>query len=130
MAGKEKPLILIVEDDPRLIDAYRENLCEETEVLVATTLAEARDVFAKHKERIRLITLDGTLMIRYPRGLEDRDEGTEVFLKEIRPVFNRPIIAASGHPDMRALLLHHGCDVAVESKRKLPEKILEILRLP
>jgi hypothetical protein len=129
MTDKQKPLILIVEDDPRLIEAYWEDLCDETEMLIATTLSEARDAFAKHKEHIRLITLDGALMIRDRHGLEDRDEGTDVFLKEIRPVFNGPIIAASGNPSSQDLLVHLGCDDRISDKTELPQKILKTLGL-
>ncbi len=122
MSDVQKPTILIVEDDPRLVSIYKEWLGEKVEVLTASSLAQAHEVFNEHGKRIHLITLDGFLD---PESRED----SLPFLREIRPTFSGTIIAASTHPDMRELQLHHGCDMAVESKRDIPAKVLEILDL-
>lgn len=44
-----RPLLLLVEDEPGLVDTLCANLAEQFDVVVAGTVAEARTLFARRK---------------------------------------------------------------------------------
>ena len=110
--------ILLIEDDGNIILGYQGLLRKfPFEFIVATTLEEAEKLHSIRKWDV--IVVGGCL------GGDDFN--TESLVKEIRANgYTGHMIAASGNPDLRRLLVEAGCSMEAE-KRFVPANILKLL---
>jgi CheY-like chemotaxis protein len=116
------PTVLVVEDDKRWQDNYRDSLKDVARVIAASTPGEAYDLFYEHRQDIALIVMDGSLL---GGGLD-----TLPLVREFRNAgFNGPMIAASSNKEWNAALMDggKGCDHNSE-KYKAPGYALEVLQ--
>jgi DNA-binding NtrC family response regulator len=114
--------VLIVEDDADLQNIWRRMLEPHIDVLQANASDQAREIFRRERGRIWVIVMDGILN-------PETGEDSIPLIKEFRPLFHGPIIAAAGDPSLRELMIHHGCDVNVDWKEEVPQKVLRELAL-
>jgi DNA-binding response OmpR family regulator len=118
-----RPTVLIVEDEPELQNIWRKKLEPRVDVLQAYTSDQAREIFNRERERIWVIVMDGILN-------PETGEDSIPLIKELRPMFHGPIIAAAGNPSLRELMIEvHGCDMEVDSKDEVPQRVLRELAL-
>jgi len=98
-----KPKILIVEDDPTWQCLYQQGL-DGFEVLSATSVAVARDLFREHAGDVAVIVLDGYM------GVDALERTTLQFAKDVRMAgFEGPMFASSGDPHLSSQLMEAGC---------------------
>ncbi len=123
--NKNKPTLLIVEDNEGMIRAYQRSLGQHYKLIIANTLGLAEQEYENNKKKIALIVLDGEIReMNQPRG-NLRIGYTFGFLEMIRSSFSGPIIATSGDPEVQRRLLDAGCTHAAE-KGHLARFIKEI----
>lgn len=112
--------ILLVEDDQRFQDLYKEIFEGSAEILSALTVGQAREVFANNPD-IAAIVMDFSVP-----GLESN---TLALVREIRKSgFDRPIIADSNMPACCRLLCLAGCDYECD-KASVPDFLRKLLGL-
>lgn len=99
-----KRTIFILEDNEILQITYKRGF-EGYEVLQATSVHQARDLFLLHERDIALIVLDGYM------DRADAETTTLQFARDVRKIgFQGPMIATSGYSDMNEQLMEAGCD--------------------
>ncbi len=112
--------VLIVEDVDRYQQQYARELQGKVTVLPARSITEARKLFSENEDS-DLIVMDACV---------DNDESpdTRELVSAIRRTFNGPMIASSGLPEYRDILVEWGCSHKA-SKDDVPKKVLEILQI-
>jgi DNA-binding NtrC family response regulator len=98
---KSKPKVLVVEDDEQCVHFYRRILGDEVEILEATTLQAAKDLYAQHGAQIDIFVLDGCV--------GEKNFNTGGLARFLSETVKRPIIAASSVPEFRTLQMAAGC---------------------
>lgn len=102
--GRHLPTVLLVDDDPETQQLIRLVLRRRCEVLMASSVAEARCQLAAHLGEVRMIFID--LMLAKP------DDGLALTrqLRRTVPWRRIPIVAETAHADYRLAALRAGCD--------------------
>ncbi len=115
--------VLIVEDLKMTVLAYkialRENSYIDIEVLTASTVEEAKELYAQNKTDMSIIVMDADL----GKGNIETIELT----KYLKKTFKGPMIANSSEKLYNNKLIEAGCTDCSDSKDKCPEKIFEII---
>jgi CheY-like chemotaxis protein len=101
--GRHLPKVLLVDDDPETQQLIRLVLRRRCEVLMASSVAEARCQLVAHSGEVKMIFID--LVLAKP------DEGLALTrqLRRTVPWRKIPIVAETAHADYR-LALRAGCD--------------------
>jgi len=122
--------ILIVEDAELVLEGYHAYLDAHLQVLTATTLLEALDVFEANPD-VELIAVDGL----FPRDVGESDQpeqgmrcSGEKFILNIRYV--GPVIACSSLEILNERMCALGATHASQKGRPLLKLICELLSLP
>ncbi len=98
-----KKTALVVEDDPNWQDDFRLALSRKGfEILQASDLKEAKELFLANSEEIGLVVMDGCLGSNSPNSMD--------LIKNIRQTFNGPMIASSGSKLYLKELTGAGCN--------------------
>jgi CheY-like chemotaxis protein len=113
----DKPLVLIVEDDPAIQQIYEKVLEGSMELLQATDLEMARKMLLENGSTLDAVVVDGHMP----------GQTTVEFIREVKEVFGGPIISASSDPGIRELQKAVGCSHDVTDKRDLPDKLRQVL---
>lgn len=121
--------VLLIEDEKdiqriwkgqfdRLLKTRNEKIC----LLFATSIDEAAKQFNLHQNEIIAIVFDGC--IEGP----GKEPNTEILVKAFGTVFKGPMVATSGQPAFRKILLEAGCTHECY-KEDAPKKVVELLGL-
>lgn len=122
--------ILIVEDATLVLEAYHAYLDPHLQVLTASTLLEALDVFEANTD-VELIAVDG--LFPHDVGESDMPEpgmrcSGEKFILNIR--YAGPVIGCSSEPSLNQRMCAAGATHASEKGRPLLKLICQLLSLP
>lgn len=117
--SKQKPKVLIVEDDRSWQNNYEDSLGDKVNIIHAFTVGEGERLFLENPD-IDLVVMDACVPGDKPTTLP--------LTSKIRETFYGPMIAASSDEIFRKQLMKNGCDHEAE-KRWVPRKIRELLGL-
>ncbi len=110
--------MLIIEDNPQvqntLIRLFHR---KKFEPVSAFTPTEAQKLFYQHQADLKLIIIDGNLMV-------ERD--TVPLVTEFRPLFSGTMIAISADEDINQELVAEGCDL-YGTKPEIMDPIIKAL---
>ena len=113
--------VLIIEDDYDWQKIYEVSLSDKVHITTAYTPSEAQKCF--EEGQFDLIVFDGCV------GGNGSTLDTPPLVRKWREAgFTGPMIAASGDPRYRNILMGSGCDYQA-SKFNVPKKVLELLDL-
>ena len=114
------PKVLIVDDEEEWRDRWTRRLLREgAEVLKASSLEEGWRLFEANPD-IALVIMDTCVPGFYPPN-------SMWLVEKMHQTFKGPIIAASGHPDFRRVLMGAGCSHEA-SKNEVSALISQILK--
>ena len=111
--------VLVVEDEEEVQGRYKQQLGSKVVLISALSIEEAEEQFAANPD-IDAIVMDACVPGDRPT--------TRPLVRMIRGTFAGPMIATSGHPGYRKILVEDGCSHE-SSKYNLPSKLLEVLGL-
>ena len=109
--------VLIVEDEKRWQENYKQDLDDKVLIISAFTIEEAQRCFAENPD-IKAIIMDACVPGDRPTTLP--------IVRKFRETFFGPMIAASSDPDYREDLVSAGCSHETP-KWDAPKKLLEVL---
>ena len=123
---KETDLILIVEDNLGAVRSIAKSLelhlnIEMGQILVASRISRAKELFARYKQNIVAVLMDGSVdtlevLDTLPLSLGFREQG-----------FDRPIVAMSSDSDFRSIMIASGgCSHNCPSKSEAGLTLLKI----
>ncbi len=112
-----KPKVLIIEFDAEWLEIFRTILEDNVEVLQAQTPTETWEKLKENPD-LRLITISTNV----PTAGSDMS----IFVKNVRKLFPRDMIATSIKENALDALIKAGCNLSV-LKERLPDKILEVI---
>jgi len=110
--------ILVVEDNDSWQSSWKRDL-QEFQLLVADSIKEAKELFSQNSD-IDLIVMDACVPGDSPNTMD--------LVREIRKVYQGPILANSSIFEYRKTLMSAGCDKECH-KFDVVKKVLEILSL-
>lgn len=125
--AEPKPTILVIEDDRQIQRLFGAWLMDEVELLFASTVKEARELFMAHQREIVLIAIDACVPMAEgtPRP---KAPTTLPFVQQLREKsLDRRIVAISSDPTYRQWQMEAGCDHEVD-KDEFPQFVLDLLR--
>lgn len=114
------PKVLIVDDEEEWRERWTRRLTREgAEVLKASSLAEGEELFEANPD-ITLVIMDACVPgLCQPNSMP--------LVEKIRQTFKGPIVAASGRPDFRKLLMDAGANREA-SKNEVSALVSQILK--
>jgi len=112
-------IVLVVEDYIALHKLWRKMLSDKAFVIGAETLAQAEELFKRHKHEIDIMAIDGEV--------HGSVNNTVAFVKKIASQFpSSKMLAISGDTENNRLLVKAGCEHSV-IKQEVVGKIRELL---
>lgn len=125
----KKHKILIVEDNERLVEFWKETIGDEVEVIWAQTLEEGEKVFKENQEDLALIVVDCCIPGHEPNSMW-------LVEKIKKSGFTKPIIAKSSDPQFCQRLIAVGASHSasapppgeVPDPGEVPELVLKLLK--
>ena len=125
---KEKPVVLVIEDEQYIHDLYCKRLCKKVQLLQAHSIASAKNFFERHlnnKISISMVVVDGSIGPSYAVGTNPVLPNTIPFIKKIRILgFAGQIVASTGVDGWEQIMIEAGCNIRVE-KDAVPAFVLE-----
>ncbi len=114
--------VLLIEDDDLLCRAFKRSLeLRGVTTIQASSVEEGQRLFHAHRDSLDAIVMDGCL--------NSPNLNTLPLIKEIKDSgFAQPIIAASGDPKNRRIMMAHGCTHAVDDKTEIISFTLRLLK--
>ena len=102
-----KKIILFIEDDEGIQRIFSIIMNSLGHVFFqAKTISEAKEIFAKEKENLTHIYVDGCVPGRHLNTID--------LVREIRPEFSGKMYAISSNPEFNDILVEAGCDEGFE----------------
>lgn len=118
---RQKPLILMVEDDAVYVTRTQRMLGDAVQLVAANTLEGGLTLFEEHKDGLALILMDACVPGDDPNAMW--------LVRKIRESgFTKPIIAISSMPDYRQMLIRAGASDEC-AKVDIPTKVRRVLQL-